>query len=143
MYLEEFECGKEYITPPVRIEKEKMVEFSRGYDPFPLHCDEEYAARTRFGKLVAPGVMTFMSVWAEIIRLGFLGEELIAGKSTKIEWFHPVFADDVLTGKVKITRLERRNAYNGIVEVTTDIYNQKGERVLQDITESIVKCREA
>lgn len=86
--------------------------------------------------------MSFMSVWAEIIRLGFLGEELIAGKSTKIEWFQPVFADDVLTGKAKITRLERRNTYNGIAEITTDIYNQNGERVLRNVTESIVRCRE-
>ena len=37
MYLEELECGKEYVTPPARIEKEKMVAFSLEYDPFPLH----------------------------------------------------------------------------------------------------------
>ena len=141
MYLNEMELGMELITESVRIDKERMIAFSELYDPFLLHRDEEYAAKTRFGQLVAPGVMSFMSVWAKVIESGFFGEELIAGKSTKIEWFKPVFADDVLTGKGKITGLVRRNAYNGIAELTLEVYNQRGELVLTDVTESIVKRR--
>ena len=64
-----------------------------------------------------------------------------AGKSTKIEWLKPVFADDVLTGKATITNLVKRNAKNGLVEVTIEAYNQKGELVLTDVTEAIVKCK--
>ena len=140
MYLNEMELGMELKTESVRIEKERMIAFSKLYDPFLLHQDEEYAAKTRFGKLVAPGVMSFMSVWANVIESGFFGEALIAGKSTKIEWFKPVFADDVLTGKGKITGLVQRNAYNGIAELTLEVYNQRGELVLTDVTESIVAC---
>ena len=90
---------------------------------------------------IAPGVMSFMSVWAKYLEVDFFGEELLAGKSTKIEWLKPVFAEDVLTGKATITRLVKRNEKNGLVEVSIDAYNQNGELVLKDVTEAIVKCR--
>ena len=141
MYFEELKTGMTVDTAPAVIEKEKMVAFARDYDNIPLHTDEEYAKNTPFGKLVAPGVMSFMSVWAKYLEVDFFGEELLAGKSTKIEWLKPVFADDVLTGKATITNLVKRNAKNGLVEVTIEAYNQKGELVLTDVTEAIVKCK--
>lgn len=123
------------------IEKEKMLAFARVYDPIPLHTDEEYAKGTPFGRLIAPGIMSFMSVWAKYLEADFFGNELLAGKSTKIEWIKPVYADDVLTGRATITRKEKRNARNGLVEVSITAWNQHGEVVLTDVTEAIVKCR--
>jgi len=86
-------------------------------------------------------VMSFMSVWANYLEVDFFGEELLAGKSTKIEWIKPVYAEDILSGKATITKLVKRNAKNGLVEVSIDAYNQNGELVLTDVTEAIVKCR--
>lgn len=128
-------------TAPALIEREKMLDFARNYDNIPLHTDEEYAKGTPFGKIIAPGVMSFMSVWAKYLEVSFYGDELLAGKSTKIEWVKPVFAGDVLTGKATITNLIKRSPKNGLVEVTIEAYNQKGELVLKDVTEAIVKCR--
>ena len=128
------------ISPAV-IKKDKMVAFARDYDNIPLHTDEEYAKSTPFGRLIAPGVMSFMSVWARYLEVDFFGAELLAGKSTKIEWLKPVFADDVLTGKATITNLVRRNEKNGIVEVTIEARNQDGVLVLTDVTEAVVKCK--
>ena len=128
------------IAPAV-IEKEKMLSFAMNYDNIPLHTDEEYAKSTPFGKLIAPGVMSFMSVWVKYLEVDFFGNELLAGKSTKIEWLKPVFADDILTGKATITNLIKRNEKNGIVEVSFDVYNQNNELVLKDVTEAIVKCK--
>jgi len=141
MYFDDIELGMTVEISPVVIEKEKMLEFARDYDPIPLHTDEEYAKTTPFGKLIAPGVMSFMSVWAKYLEVDFFGEQLLAGKSTKIEWLKPVYADDVLTGKATVTNLVKRNAKNGLAEVSIDAYNQRGELVLKDVTEAIVKCK--
>lgn len=141
MYFDELKLGMTVATAPAVIEKEKMMDFARDYDNIPLHTDEEYAKSTPFGKLIAPGVMSFMSVWAKYLEVDFFGEELLAGKSTKIEWIKPVFADDVLTGKATITNLVKRNAKNGLVEVTIEAYNQNCDLVLTDVTEAIVKCK--
>lgn len=141
MYFDEVKLGMEIDVTPVVIEKEKMMDFARLYDNIPLHTDEEYAKNTHFGDLIAPGVMSFMSVWVKFLEMNVLTDAFLAGKSTKMEWLKPVYANDTLYGKAKITRLEQRNAKNGLVEVTVDIYNQKGEKVLVDQTEVIVKCK--
>lgn len=141
MFFDDFHLNDTIGIPPAYISKSDMIEFGLKYDNIPLHTDEAYAAKTHFGKLIAPGVMSFMAVWAKFLENDIFAEELIAGKSTKIEWLKPVFAEDELTGKAVITGLSRRNEKNGIVEITFYVYNQHDELVLTDITEVIVKCR--
>lgn len=141
MYFDDLELGMTVETATVTIEKEKMIAFAREYDNIPLHTDEEYAKATPFGQLIAPGVMSFMSVWNKYLEVDFLGDELLAGKSTKIEWIKPVYADDVLYGKATVTSLKKRNSRNGLVEISIDAYNQNGVLVLTNVTEAIVKCR--
>ena len=141
MYLDDITLHKPIELPPVTIRKERMVEFAALYDPFKLHYDEDYAKTTRYGQLIAPGVMSFMAVWARFMEADILGDELICGKSTKIEWFKPVYDGDELTGTARFTNVTRRNAYNGILEITIDVRNQQGDLVLTDVTESVVKYR--
>ena len=133
--------GMKVDTAPAVIEKDKMLAFARLYDNIPLHTDEEYAKTTPFGKLIAPGVMSFLEVWSKYLEVDFYGEELLAGISTKIEWLKPVFPDDVLTVTAEITNLVERNPKNGLAELTIKVYNQNGELVLTDVTESVIKRR--
>lgn len=142
MYFEDLKIGMTVEVAPAVIEKQKMLDFARTYDPIPLHTDEEYAKASPFGALIAPGVMSFMSVWAKYLEVDFFGKELLAGKSTKIEWHKPVYAEDVLRATATITNLTRRNAKNGIVEITLKAYNQNGVHVLSDVTEAVVKCKD-
>lgn len=141
MYFDDIKIGMTADIPPVVIEKEKMLSFARDYDNIPLHTDEEYAKSTPFGGLIAPGVMSFMSVWAKYLDVDLIGEELLAGKSTKIEWLRPVYPNDILAAKAVVTNLTKRNNKNGIVEISIEAYNQNGELVLTNITEAIVKSR--
>ena len=143
MYFDDIKVGMKTDIAPAIIDKKKMIDFALDYDNIPLHTDEEYAKSTPFGKLLAPGVMSFLAVWAKYLEVDFFGVELLAGKSTKIEWHKPVFAEDVLTGKAEVTKTVKRNSRNGLVEITIEAYNQNGELVLTDITEAIVKCRES
>lgn len=139
MYFEELKIGMQTDVSPVIIDKQKMIDFAKEYDNIPIHTNEEYAKKTHFKKLIAPGVMAFMSVWSSYLKCDFFGDALIAGRSTKIEWLRPVFAGDVLTAKAKITKLTERNEKNGIAEVTIIVYNQNDECVMKDVTESVVK----
>ena len=141
MYFDELKLGMSVELEPAVIDKKKMLAFAKEYDNVPLHTDEEYAKSTFFGKLIAPGVMSFMVVWAKYLEVDFFGEELLAGKSTKIEWMKPVFAGDVLTGKATITSLVRRSPKNGVAEVSFEVRNQNGDLVLTNVTEAIVKCK--
>ena len=141
MYFEDFVLGFKTRVEPAIIHKDDMIDFAKKYDTIPLHTDEEYAKSTVFGQLIAPGVMSFMSVWAKYLENDLAGDELLAGKSTKIEWIKPVFAEDVLSSTCTVSNLIRRNEKNGLVELTFEVFNQNGELVLTDVTEMIVKCR--
>lgn len=139
MYLEDLEIGMTVKTAEVVIDKKKMMDFAAEYDPVPIHTDEEYAKKSRFGKLIAPGVMSFMAVWAKYIEVDFFGEQLVAGRSTKIEWLKPVFAGDILRGEARITAISPRNPYNGIVQLTMAIYNGENEQVMSSVVEAVVE----
>ena len=143
MYFEEFEAGTQFNIANVAIDKNDMLDFAKKYDCIPLHTDEEYAKKTIFGNLIAPGVMSFMAVWAKYLETDLAGDQLLAGKSTKIEWKKPVYADDVLNATCTVSKLTKRNEKNGLVELTFEVFNQKGELVLTDVTEMIVKCKPA
>ena len=142
MYFENIPLGAAYDLAPVAIKKEQILSFAREYDNIPLHTDEEYAKSTRFGALIAPGMMSFMLVWTKFIDVNLFGCELIAGKSTSMEWLRPVYAGDVLTGRAEITKKTPRSAHSGVIEVTVHALNQRGELVLTDVTEVVVKRRQ-
>lgn len=141
MYFNDLKVGLREELKSVTVEKDKMKEFARFYDDIPLHTDEEYAKNTPFKQIIAPGMFSFLSVWAEYLKVDFFGEELLAGKSTKVEWFKPVFACDELKGIATVTSLTERNEKNGIAEVTIEVFNQTGELVLSSVTEAIIKKR--
>ena len=141
MVFDDLSLGMTVECAPAVIEKEEMLAFARAYDNVPLHTDEAYAKTTPFGGLIAPGVLSFLAVWAKYLEADIFGEELIAGKSTKIEWMKPVFAGDTLTGKATLTKLVKRSPRSGLAELTVDAYNQNGERVLTAVTEAVVKRR--
>ncbi|MGN0639968.1 MAG: MaoC family dehydratase [Oscillospiraceae bacterium] len=139
MFLDEIKVGEKIKIAPAVVEEEEMLAFSRRFNNIPIHTDKDYAKTTKFGKPIASGIMSFLIVWANYVQMDFAGEQLIAGKSSKIDWFKPVFAGDVLTGTAEVTAITPRNEYNGVLEVTIDVFNQSGELVLKNVTESIVK----
>lgn len=141
MYLEDIKPGSELTVENIVIRKEEMLDFARKYDPVKIHTDEDFAKLSRFGDLIAPGMLSFLSVWGQYVELDFAGEDLIAGKSTAVEWMKPVLADDVLRGVARVTGIAFRNDFNGIMTVTIDVFNQKDEKVLTSVIESIVKRR--
>ena len=69
MYFEDIKINTVVELAPAVIEKEKMIAFAKEYDNIPLHTDEEYAKSTPFGKLIAPGVMSFLCVWAKYLEV--------------------------------------------------------------------------
>ncbi len=139
MNFNELKTGQKITLDPVTIEKESMIAFAEKYDNVPIHTDEEYAKKSHFGQLLAPGVMTFLEVWAKYLEKDLFGEELLAGQSTKIEWFAPVFAGDTLFGEAEITALTDRSPKNGLAELTIRVNNQENVHVLDGIIQAVVK----
>ncbi|MDR1014396.1 MAG: MaoC family dehydratase N-terminal domain-containing protein [Coriobacteriales bacterium] len=142
MYFEEFEVGQAFEVPPVAITKEQVLAFAKDYDPLPFHLDEGYAQTTRFEGLISSGVMSFMLVWSTFVKEHDLfGDELVAGRSNHMSWPRPTYPGDVLYGKVTVDRTERRNPYNGLVDISLSACNQDGHEVVRGGAQVVVKAR--
>jgi len=141
MFFEDFHVGQEFPIPPFVVEKSRMMKFAKTYDPMPAHTDLEHAKQTKFGDIIAPGIMSFMSVWANFVHMDILGKEFLAGKSFKIEWLAPCYEGDTLIGTASITKMIRRNPYNGLVYVRIAIKNQHDVMVMDTVTEALMQCR--
>ncbi len=138
MFFEALRTGMHRDLEPVRVEEDKMLAFAKEFNPAPIHTDPEYAAGTPFGRVIAPGMLSFLLCWAKYIEADFFGDELIAGKSTLVEWEKPVFAGDLLTGHAEITALTPKNR-SGIAELTLTASNQNGEIVLRSVTQAVIR----
>ncbi|MCC8193033.1 MAG: MaoC family dehydratase N-terminal domain-containing protein [Deltaproteobacteria bacterium] len=143
MFFDELTMGQTFPIRPVRITEEAIHAFALAYDPLPVHLDAAYAEETPFKKIIAPGVMSFMAVWAEFLKTNGWGSNFIAGKNTKIEWLAPVYAGDVLHGEGRILERLPHKPGSGVVFLGIEIHNQHAVKVIYDTTELILKARPA
>ena len=141
MYLEEIKIGTRYELEPVVMDKEEMFAFARQYDPIPLHLDENYAKASRFGGLIAPGLMSFAVAWGRLEALDIFGPELVAGKTARIEWFTPVYMGDTICATGELTGVYPRNPYNGVAEITLSARNQQDQLLFTAVVEAVIRRR--
>jgi acyl dehydratase len=93
----------------------------------PIHVDEEYAKKSRFGRRIAHGMLS----------AGFISRALVDGLngegiylSQNLKFVNPVFIDDELIVKLQVTNL-RRDTKKEILTVSTNIEKSTGELVVK------------
>ena len=94
-------------------------------DHNPIHIDDEYARKSRFGKRLAHGVFTGGLISA-VLGNCLPGPGSIY-LSQQLEFLAPVFIGDTITAVVEVTswRPEKR-----IITFKTDAYNQEERQVV-------------
>lgn len=102
---------------------QQFAEMSGDYNP--IHLDDAFAQKTRFGRRIAHG----MIVGALISRA--LTEKIGQGGvylAQNLKFVHPVFIDDTVTIELTITGLRKEK---GIATVETTAKKQTGETVVK------------
>lgn len=94
-------------------------------DENPIHLDEEFAAKTRFGKRIAHGMISGALISA-VLGNEFRGKTVIYLKQT-IEFKAPVFIDDTVTATATVKSIREDKP---IVTIETVCTNQNGETVV-------------
>jgi 3-hydroxybutyryl-CoA dehydratase len=95
-------------------------------DHNPIHLDDEYAAKTRFGKRIAHGMLT-----AGLISgvLGYqLSERRILYLGQTLKFTAPVFVDDTITATATVKDIREDKP---VVTLATICTNQNDEVVLK------------
>ena len=102
----------------------KYSEISGDYNP--LHYDEAFAARTRFGRLVVQGGLT-TGVLHALVATDLPGPGSVF-LSQNWKFTAPVFIGDTITAEAEVTRVHASKSVTGLrVRVT----RQTGETVLE------------
>ncbi|MFB6169648.1 MAG: MaoC family dehydratase [Haloarculaceae archaeon] len=134
------ECGGRTVT------KSEIIDFASRFDPQPFHVNEEAAAESMFGGIIASGWHT-AALATRMIVDGWLGEVANEGGlgSDELRWHQPVTPGDTL--RVRMEVLEKRdsesNPGSGIVRRQTEVLNQDDEVAMSWKTAIMVAKRDA
>ena len=134
--LDKSAIGRTTSVSTMEVEKGHIRKFAQAIgDDNPLHHDEEYAKKSRYGGIIAPP--TFVTT------LGFESKEnlmegldinyarLLHGEQ-EFEYHKPIMAGDVISFSTTITDITEKQGKSGAMDiVTTEMTgnNQNGERV--------------
>ena len=133
LYLEDFRTGPLGDLGRRTLTKEEILAFAREYDPQPFHIDEEAAARSIFGGLIASGWHT-IGVCMRMIVDGFVNRTASLGSPgfDEVRWLKPVRPGDTLTVRGEILDIIPSGSKpdRGIIHVRYEALNQHGELVL-------------
>ena len=77
-YAEDYNAGDVFDLGTYDVTREEIIEFSRKYDPFPFHVDDQAAQATVFGGIISSGWLTAL-VWLRMMHKAFLCHETTLG----------------------------------------------------------------
>ena len=101
----------------------KFADVSGDYNP--IHLDDEFAAKTRFGKRIAHGMLGASFISAV---LGYkLSEQKVVYLSQTLRFVAPVFIGDTVTAKAVVKEIREDKP---IVTIETTCENQNGELLI-------------
>jgi len=136
-YYEDLEIGQSHETVHIIKEEDitKFAEVSGDYNP--LHMDDEFAAKTPFGKRIAHGALTASYI------SGILGNNLpgpgaiFTGLSMRFR--RPVYIGDEVTVRAEVA--EKNDRGNRVTLAVACIVN--GKRVITGEAQVVAPSREA
>ena len=141
-YFEDLRIGEHFETPGRTVTEADIVNFAGiSGDYNPLHIDEEFAKKTRFGARIAHGVLTLSIMTGLWARLGILEGTVEAFYGIeRLRFTKPVYSGDTLHVKMKVADKEEKGQ-SGIVVLENTVLNQKSEIVMVCTTNLLVKKR--
>ena len=142
-YFDEIEIGEEYITPGVTVTNYHVMQFAGlSMDFFELHTNEEFARKTVFGRRVAHGLLG-LAIADGLKNRSDFQVRAIASLGWTWTFAGPIFLDDTIhvRMKVKDKRPSRSKPDRGIVVLSLEVVNQRGEVVQQGENRLMVERR--
>jgi len=144
-YWEDFAVGQEFKSGSVTVTAEAIKAFASQYDPQPFHTDENAAAGTFFGGLVASGWHTA----ALTMRMMVLSDLCVAGGLIgagldEVKWPRPVYPGDTLhvVPAVMDVRPLKSRPDRGLVRVHVQTFNQDDQLVQTFVANLFVPRRQ-
>ena len=144
IHLDDFAPGQIHRLGRRTLTRDEIVAFARDWDPQAFHLDEDAAAGTIYGGLIASGWHTacvFMRLFAD----GLLNRSAAMGSPgvDEVRWLRPVRPGDTLEAHIEVLEVKpsRSKPDRGIVRLRSAMSNQHQEEVLSFIANVIFRRR--
>ena len=132
-YFEDFKVGEKFHTAEKTLSTEEIIEFAKLYDPQPFHIDEEAAAASPYGGIIASGFHTIGTSFRLFIDTGVIGTTGMGSPGMdSVRWINPVRPGDTLRVEAEVleARASRSTPGRGIILMDFRTFNQENELVL-------------
>lgn len=144
LYLEEFELGKEYVSPGRTITETDVVNFAGLSGDFnPMHIDEEYAKEGMFKTRIAHGALGFAISTGLSNQMGIYEGTTIAFMECTVKYCAPLRIGDTI--RVCVTPTEARHSSKpgrGILKQFLKLVNQDGLTIMESNQTLMMKSRD-
>jgi len=130
MEYSEIKIGTVYEKDFV-VSDEQVRTFARiSGDDNPIHVDDEFASKTRFGKRIAHGILV-ASFISKVIGRDFPGDGTIY-VSQNCKFKRPVFIGDKVLVRIEV--LDKNDAKKRLI-LSTDVFNEQDKKVIEGTAE--------
>jgi acyl dehydratase len=141
-FFEDYRVGQRWVTRGRTITEADVVNFAGlSGDFFPLHVDDDYARRTRFGRRVAHGFLV-LSVASGLLPANPEAVEALYGLD-RVRFVAPVFIGDTLRVELEVTELRPRPDGSGVVTFQQTVRKHTGEVAVTSLYHLLVRRRPA
>jgi acyl dehydratase len=130
IFFEDFFDGQELALGSVTVDRGELLDFARRYDPQSFHVDEDAAARSIYGGIIASGWHTGAMMMRLLCDNLFLRAASMGSPGLdQLRWIRPVRAGDTLTltARVLSAKASRSKPDRGAVDISYKVHNQHGE----------------
>ena len=132
LYFEDFLLGSVAESDGRTITESDLTAFAAlSGDTTRLHTDEQYAAKSDFGRRIAHGALIFSISTGLMVQMNPENDALLAFSGVdKMRFVRPVFIGDTLRVRKKVFKAEPHDQERGLVTFETTVVNQQDQAVL-------------
>jgi len=131
-YFEDFEVGDRFKSPSRTLTDAHFLFFAgMTGDNHPIHYDEEYGKKTRFGHRLAHGLLlsSLTAVGASTLA-PLIAHSIVAFVEQTTRFRAPVFLGDTIYPEHEVVGLEKKRSA-GLLTLRVALRNQRNEIVLE------------
>ena len=132
LYYEDLRIHQSYRSEGYLLTEEKIIAFSKEWDPDGIHVDPKYASGTRLGGLIAPAVL-LMAIWSRLARQQQPKKAYIVGMGwDQVRFLIPARPGDIIFWEEELLskRKSKSDPTSGIVHYAMKLLNQRDEPVV-------------
>jgi 3-hydroxybutyryl-CoA dehydratase len=143
-YFEDFAVGDRFKSPSRTLTDAHFLFFAgMTGDNHPIHYDDEYGKKTRYGRRLAHGLLlTSLTAVGASTLAPLIEESIVAFVEQSTRFQAPVFIGDTIYPEHEVVAVERKRSA-GLLTLRVSLKNQKGEIVLDGEHRYLIAYRPA